>query len=548
MHSLLQQCDGDGGRVEGSAPFGATAAGGFECVESPELAPVQRSGGGAGAGAETPGLQSTLGNINACSKLAASLNAVLAKHRGGVRMPATSFGCTFTGRLISTAGSCAGDAARLNSVFAAYGSDTFACDGSGDGDNDASEGGALPESAPTAAPSTVAVGPLITTDLLLLGGSSQAPLCFGANSAHLQGVLVAPAPAVSSSFAVEVSAALQPGKTGYLIARTDSTGFRYFGLYVRSRGRGLVFFYKAVGISAQQSILFSFPGIDDGEPHAIALAVEGMTAVLRVDGVAVGPQSPRALAGLVENCGAASSDCITYLGQREGGFRMSGCLIAATISSSPVPAPSVSSTGVDLLAADADGAGSSVDGASAGARCSRPGSAANGGRQLGPLLPHQAGGRFSMLVTFAVQDRGYGYLLSKGAGGASRYYSIYLRRADRRLVFYYRAVGEERQRSVVLAPETAIEDDATYTVLVSVNGDAIYTVLRRGGASNNGSVSSSSGGRGSLGAGRIVDDCGGVRSTECTFHVGQRNGGYELRNGCISAATIYQDAVLSAIP
>lgn len=568
VHKMLQLCSGAGAADDADDKF--------HCIDSAELAPFHPTAGNGGGGG---GVESTLGSITSCRNLATSLNVVLSKRNGGV--DSTQFGCTFTGRLISTASTCADDAAELNAAYAAYSSGNFECEASpppAKGTATITATATAATTTPTAMMTTADASDnlqILTADLLAssnLTDNAGAPqACFGADS---HGILVKSAPAVGSSFTVSITVVLQPGKTGYLFARTDFTGFRNFGLYVRSRGRGLVFFYKAVGVRPQQSVLFSFNDLNDGEPHSITLIVERMVVALFVDGrEQTAPNT--ALVGMVDDCGAASSDCITYLGQRQGGFRMSGCLSSAIIASSTASAaaatPPGSKSGVNLLSLAGTGASagdSSPAGAGAPLLCFSPGgerdssgsrdrgSEGGVGYELGPFFPHQTGGRFSLAVTFAVQRGGFGYLLSKGAGGSSRYYSIYVRRSDRRLLFFYRSEGDSKQRSVILAPETAIADGTEYTLLVGVSGDAIYTTLisSRNSISSDGGVGNGAGGahistrvEGRL-AGAAVDDCGGVRSDTCTFHIGQRNGGYRLTHGCIASATIYPDAVLSKIP
>ena len=35
-----------------------------------------------------------------------------------------------------------------------------------------------------------------------------------------------------------------------------------------------------------------------------------------------------------------------------------------------------------------------------------------------------------------------------------------------------------------------------------------------------------------------VDDCGSAGEDDCSFHVGERLGGYRLKHGCLLAATV----------
>ena len=57
--------------------------------------------------------------------------------------------------------------------------------------------------------------------------------------------------------------------------------------------------------------------------------MNGAAALLLVDGAAVG--APRVLAGDVLDCGVASAECITHVGQRQGGVILNGCVAAASL-------------------------------------------------------------------------------------------------------------------------------------------------------------------------------------------------------------------------
>ena len=55
---------------------------------------------------------------------------------------------------------------------------------------------------------------------------------------------------------------------------------------------------------------------------------------------------------------------------------------------------------------------------------------------------------FSVFMALRLPTTAYGYLISKGGPGASRYWALYSSREGRTLVFYYRIAGSSVQRSV----------------------------------------------------------------------------------------------------
>ena len=147
------------------------------------------------------------------------------------------------------------------------------------------------------------------------------------------GLLAANAPMVGASFTVTVVAKFPSSRArGYIFARSDESGARYFGLYKRSTVGSFYFYYRVVGADAtQQKVKFSsVVAFTGGEKHTVRLEVSSAPAqvVLRVNGAVVGVKS---LLGPVADCGAASSSCLTHVGQRHKGYGLRGMCVSEAI-------------------------------------------------------------------------------------------------------------------------------------------------------------------------------------------------------------------------
>ena len=135
-------------------------------------------------------------------------------------------------------------------------------------------------------------------------------------------------PPVPASFSLELD--FQVISAGYLTARAASDGQRFFGLYLRSKGRGVYFYYTAAGDPDRQHKV-AWAGLDltDGANHAVVLDITATSASLTVDGVSAGLKP---LVGPVLDCGEPSDECITHVGQRQGGFGLTGCVSRALLT------------------------------------------------------------------------------------------------------------------------------------------------------------------------------------------------------------------------
>jgi len=133
---------------------------------------------------------------------------------------------------------------------------------------------------------------------------------------------------------------------------------------------------------------------------------------------------------------------------------------------------------------------------------------------------------FHVLISFRVAAGSSGYLVAKGAGGKSRYFSLYIRKSDQRIVLYYRSVGSTRQRSAILTASAVVGEN---TLRVSVQGSVARAMLITDQNKKEDTNVVLAG---------PVDDCSKA-GKDCTFHVGQRVGGLELDQGCIFSAELF---------
>ena len=376
----------------------------------------------------------------------------------------------------------------------------------------------------------------------VLSAANDGGFCVGSESnggGNAGGLLVAGAPATGSIFRVAVVATLPKRTFGYLFARSDSSGKRHFGLYVRPRHAGVVFYYRTAGSPAQLSAVFptSVTGfrLADGRMHSVELWVSLIDVTLVVDGRATAPVP---LDAPVEDCGAADpASCITHVGQREGGYPIvGGCVSSALVQ----PAPQF-----DLLNGQAQQCFAEAIGGHTGSSSS--------GIELTSFPIGKVGVAFAMEleielgggtaaaasdanVTSAGADPStpvQGYVFSKGDGGNGRYYSLYIRddgRGNVTPVFYYKTSASAKQRSVEFAGVSGIADGQLHTMVLSVDGSFPAKVMLLVDAKHR-HVKLLDG---------AVDDCDGP-GPDCTLHLGKRGGkrGYGLSAGCVSRAVLH---------
>lgn len=160
-------------------------------------------------------------------------------------------------------------------------------------------------------------------------GEYCAPLTGGGATG---GLLVEGAPALISEsegmlleLTVDLSGASSK-QTGYLFARSDDTGSRYFSLFASAvnsvtGARELQLWYRVVGSVAMEKRTLSKAFPASGATFRLAISdvtrrgLKVSRVTLAIAGV--GPQTPKNLIGIVDDCGPASSTCATHLLQRQ---------------------------------------------------------------------------------------------------------------------------------------------------------------------------------------------------------------------------------------
>ena len=402
---------------------------------------------------------------------------------------------------------------------------------------------AVTTSTTTPAPTTLVGG---ATNLL----EGKGTVC--SDGSLSSGVEVNSAPAFGATFSLTLEVKLVPQRSGYVFARSNAAGFRHVSLYVRSKNRGIIMYYKAQGSTQQKLARFNFDDLGDGQTHTLTLQVDGggggnsnsnsagASVSLSLDGSVVGTES---LDGPIDDCGAPSStECITHIGRRAGGFPMSGCVaFAAFTAGSGGGDESVDV--FDLLHTSnhvgASGAGLSQP------RCFDKSTPAIRLRKFPTASPLD---EMTITTTFSISNpNAYGYLYSKGGSKSRRDFAVYLRKSDHRLVLYYRTVGNQAQQKRTLFTDTILQDTVfpsaldkpaavtpgpTYTLTLVISGKKVLVLLTAKSSSGTAKAQFR------VTLPNVIDDCGGASDDDCSFHVGERLGGYKLNDGCLLAATV----------
>ena len=222
---------------------------------------------------------------------------------------------------------CSASVTRLSDSIQSYLDGAFTCIPPTEPPSTSSATGAPARTTTAALPTQT---PLTRAVVNLLAEFNTGVACF---TAETGGALVTRAPAIDTGSSFTVDLAFSARSAGYLVARSSPDGQRFFGLYMRSRGRGIYFYYTSSHDPTQQRKV-SWGGLDvtDNNFHTLAFDVvgarDGTTTVvsLTVDGVVAGH---RRLVGPILDCGEPSNRCITHLGQRQGGFATVGCIFSA---------------------------------------------------------------------------------------------------------------------------------------------------------------------------------------------------------------------------
>jgi hypothetical protein len=145
---------------------------------------------------------------------------------------------------------------------------------------------------------------------------------------------------ISHAFSVQALLKQAPATSGYIFAKSDSIGSRFYSLYSSMSG-STYFYYRPVSVGAVMNVAWN-ASLADGNWHRVQLVVNGDQAELIVDSSSWGARS---LAANVDDCGFASDYCILTVGKRvapmtSGVFQMIGIIQDLTITFNGVPVTS----------------------------------------------------------------------------------------------------------------------------------------------------------------------------------------------------------------
>eukprot|EP00041_Stephanoeca_diplocostata_P037075 m.1384296 g.1384296 ORF g.1384296 m.1384296 type:complete len:2410 (+) comp24974_c0_seq3:273-7502(+) len=357
----------------------------------------------------------------------------------------------------------------------------------------------------------------------------------------------------ASNFTVFIKFTPTDTPSGYLFAKSNLAGSRYYSLYLRRSPPRLYFYHRIAGSSVQR--FFYVPAaLSIGIEYRCRVTVSGLETQLELSSALFDYGVFRhTLAGPLDDCGIApGADCIFLTGARAnlatgdvtpagpvwpaGSIRFTftgtiallqqfeGCdslTLAALIAASPTApattdghigattatavvtttAPATSAPCFNLLGALSPLSGPSV----VGGAVVFDGSAGRVLTRAHPPFVAGAAGTFAVAVTATVASGDSGYLFAKTNGdGAVRYYSMYTSAVTDQLRLYYRSGG--RTRAVVFAVD--ISDGRPHAVVLNIVGlsvllqvDASVFRARLAGS---------------------VEDCSGP-SPDCVFILGARS-------------------------
>ena len=91
---------------------------------------------------------------------------------------------------------------------------------------------------------------------------------------------------VGDQFTLAFMVTLPSTSSGYLVAKTDNVGARFFSILLGSTS-GLSFIYRVTGVATPQSVRVPLPGLFDGQSHQLMVVVDGLQAKTIVDGAVI---------------------------------------------------------------------------------------------------------------------------------------------------------------------------------------------------------------------------------------------------------------------
>ena len=127
-----------------------------------------------------------------------------------------------------------------------------------------------------------------------------------------------------SGFSVYFDVAIQPGTSGYLIAKTSSDGgLRHFAVYVRSSassGDEVRVYYTPSGSDSHSVLTFRSVALADGARHEVMVTIQGSAVTLSIDAY----RGEQSMTGALEDCASEGGDCVLNLGRRASQTGLNG--------------------------------------------------------------------------------------------------------------------------------------------------------------------------------------------------------------------------------
>eukprot|EP00040_Diaphanoeca_grandis_P025721 m.142926 g.142926 ORF g.142926 m.142926 type:complete len:2982 (-) comp30282_c1_seq1:243-9188(-) len=308
------------------------------------------------------------------------------------------------------------------------------------------------------------------------------------------------------------------GTSGYLFAKTDSSGARrFYSLYSSGVSNKVSMYYRAAGQRLQS--VFNVD-LSDGRLHRVVLSVKQTIATLQVDSDVT--LSINLAATPVEDCGARGAGCFFSIGQRMspsgGAYQFTGKIFLSAPFSHCRVIEAFEAGDVRLLNVLENGGPQDFTGSR--------------GTQIDSFRAiTDTSYTIAVKATAEVDSRGY-FISKSNPSGTLRRFALYGN--PLKLTLYYKPKGSSTHESLSF-PFNAF-DGVEHSMLLSVNGTT--AVFR---FDSEPAITSSI---------KDLDDCGAT-DNDCVLYVGQRadttTSGYPL-TGTIALAEIYYQTALTQFP
>jgi len=89
-------------------------------------------------------------------------------------------------------------------------------------------------------------------------------------------------PKVGTRFSIAIDMVQTPGTQGYIFAKSDVIGNRWFSLYTTQSSNRVYFFYRVAGSTTVNFVRFAYP-LNDGKRHRLLVSVHLTDITLIVD-------------------------------------------------------------------------------------------------------------------------------------------------------------------------------------------------------------------------------------------------------------------------